>query len=291
MNDKFADFLERIGKLNIYKNRDFTAPHKPLYLLFLISMIQRYNQRLIDFNTVEKCLSKALKLFAPNTGNIRPQYPYWRLQNDQLSEVDSVKLSYIENKNIDPNIKDIRNSKGGLLKADFDLLNGNLEYQSIVIRKLIDENFPSPIHNDIINFFDLEIVNIHLNQKHNHQKFKSNVLAAYDWKCSISGFSAKFDEHIIGIEATHLRWPHIGEDDSISNGIAMSTILQNYFHLGLISINKDYTLCISKYLNCNSPSKISVYQYDGDKINLPESKANWPDLDALTWHKKWIFRS
>ncbi|MBL6995468.1 hypothetical protein [Desulfobacula sp.] len=81
------DFFNRLEKILVYKEGVLRAVHKPLYLLYCIAAVQRDEPRLQEYRTIAPILEKALRLFGPRTDKVHPEYPFWRLQNDKLTEV------------------------------------------------------------------------------------------------------------------------------------------------------------------------------------------------------------
>ena len=76
--------LEKIKKIKVWRKGDLRAPHKPLLILFAIS---RINNRHIPYVDMDTHLKELLDSFGPSTDNQRPQYPFWRLQNDSIWEI------------------------------------------------------------------------------------------------------------------------------------------------------------------------------------------------------------
>ena len=115
--------------------------------------------------------------------------------------------------------------------------------------------------------------------------FRTAVLSAYNSKCCITGLS----------EARLLVASHIipwREDESNRlnprNGLLLSMLHDKAFDLGIITINDDMTIYVSrKNIAKDKYFDTSIGHYDGKKINLPEKFQ--PDADFLAYHRKNIF--
>ena len=86
-------------------------------------------------------------------------YPFWHLQTDKIWEVASDGEVMLRAKSINPTAKALRekNSKGGLLPLYHDVFAGSPTLQMDVIHYILDNHFPSSIHEEIINFFGLVV--------------------------------------------------------------------------------------------------------------------------------------
>lgn len=287
-----TDFFRRLANLLVYRKGDQRAPHKPLYLLFCLAALQQGKDRLQEFDEIATVLKSALHMFGPRTESVHPEYPFWRLQHDGLAEVKADSAIEIRASNSDPTVRSLRqnNAKGGLLAADFDILNGNLQLQSLAIHKILDAHFPESIHDEIVRFFGLTLDNPHAKDKRSDIEFREDVLSAYGKRCALTGFGVSVGNRVIGVEAAHIYWPQSGGNDDASNGIAMTSLHRKLFHLGLFAIKQDFSIVVSPAVADYGDSPLSLSTVSGQKIRLPQNQAFWPDAAALAWHERWVFR-
>lgn len=287
------DFLKRLEHILIFKRGEKRAPHKPLYLLFCISSLQKGRPRLQSFDEVRNKLRPALKKFGPPVGSIHPEYPFWRLQNDNLAEVVVDSELLLRKSNNDPLVSSLvkNNARGGLLEEDFSLLKNDPDLQSAAIHKILDAHFPTSIHEDIQHHFGLVLQDPHIFGKKTENEFYHQVFVAYDSTCAISGFSAFFDGKSVGIEATHICWPQAGGNDNIGNWIAMTSLHRKLYHLGLFGIDREFRIKVSPYAKVAIDSPMSLQRLNGEKIRLPQNPSCYPDRNALDWHLQAVFKS
>lgn len=73
----------------MWKRGDQRAPHKPLLLLYALGRCKQGAARLLSFREVNRVLTALLQEFGPPRQAYHPEYPFWRLQNDGVWEVDT----------------------------------------------------------------------------------------------------------------------------------------------------------------------------------------------------------
>lgn len=291
MNTRSRDFLARLGAINVYKRGEQRAPHKPLYLLLLLSRLQQKHPRLAKFTEIRAKLNDALRLFAPRVASVNAHYPFWRLQNDNLAEVVYQGELIIRQSNDDPTVTSLISSEaqGGLRNEDFDLLAGSMDLQSLVAHKILDAHFPQVIHGDIVNFFGLRLNTPHRYDYSSYSEFASAVISAYNGRCAISSISISYQGTPAGLDATHICWPQIGGNDVVANGIAMTSLHSRLFHLGLFTINPSYEIQLSSEVQMHDDGR-ALGLVNGRPIYVPPDTASRPSIEALIWHKKSVFR-
>jgi putative restriction endonuclease len=288
-----ANFLERLDKILVYRKGEQRAPHKPLYLLFCLASLQHGLPRLQRFDAISNALSVALHRFGPRTKSLHPEYPFWRLQHDNLAVVEADEVLEYRQSNNDPTKSSLlkANAVGGLTEQDYALLVDDIDLQSITAHKLLDKHFPASIHDEVIRHFNLKLNDPHSKDLSTEREFREAVLSAYRNSCALTAFSLKYQDIYYGIEAAHICWAQVGGNDDITNGIAMSTLHRKLFHLGLFAINdEDYTVCVSTEALEDKKAGMSLRQLHGKPIALPEDSKYWPSKKALSWHSRWVFR-
>lgn len=102
----------------------------------------------------------------------------------------------------------------------------------------------------------------------NQSFFRSSVLSAYNITCCITGI--QIPELLI---ASHIiPWKENKERTNPQNGLCLNNLHDKAFDKGLLSINSDYTISISKYLLDYEKKKENLYFscYHNKKISLPD---------------------
>ncbi len=116
--------------------------------------------------------------------------------------------------------------------------------------------------------------------------FRRAVLSAYDSKCCISGLSERkllVASHIVPwrIDPTNRLNPR--------NGLCLSILHDRAFDLGIITIDKNMTVRISKRFSEKKDAFFNktIVSFAGSAIALPEKFA--PTIELLEYHRQYIF--
>lgn len=121
-----------------------------------------------------------------------------------------------------------------------------------------------------------------IQRKVRDQRFRRNVLQAYDFRCAMSGIQLNLLDaaHLIPVE-------HARGTDETKNGICLTAIHHRAFDQGLVGIRRDYTVV----LNENRLGELKSLGWDGgvelfkstlrDQILLPARRNFCPDTDYL----------
>lgn len=117
--------------------------------------------------------------------------------------------------------------------------------------------------------------------------FRRTILSAYNEQCCITGLSIP-----ALLVASHIiPW----RDDKLNrvnpkNGLCLSALHDKAFDSGLITINNDMTVQISKTRRANNNPFFSesIESYAGKPIRLPEKFS--PDKNFLAYHREYIFQ-
>jgi len=123
-----------------------------------------------------------------------------------------------------------------------------------------------------------------INRKVRDARFRKNVLAAYSFRCAVSGIQLDLVDaaHIIPVE-------HVRGTDELKNGICLSALHHRAFDLGLIGIKRDYSVV----LNERRMAELHSIGWDGgaaefkaglrDQLLLPARRAHYPDPGYLVF--------
>lgn len=114
--------------------------------------------------------------------------------------------------------------------------------------------------------------------------FRTNILAAYDRRCAITGFQFINGGGRAEAEAAHIRPVEFGGPDSINNGIALSGTIHWMFDRGLISLSNEYDILVSHKVNDTE----SVWNLinKSKKALIPDSAHERPHPRFIEWHRQ-----
>ena len=140
----------------------------------------------------------------------------------------------------------------------------------------------SPKHRDYSGKTKATIIKSRVGQNF----FRKSILSAYNNNCCISGLSVPsllVASHIVpwGVDASNRLNPH--------NGLCLSSLHDKAFDIGIITIQHDMTIRVSKTItSSDSFYKETIGRYDGHTIILPDKFQ--PSQDFLEYHRTNIFK-
>jgi hypothetical protein len=122
------------------------------------------------------------------------------------------------------------------------------------------------------------------------QFFRQSILSAYGLRCCISGIDVPRL-----LVASHIRPWREFPDDRLDprNGLCLSSLHDAAFDSGLITLDEQFRVVLSKRLKRHFPQaalEINFVPYEGNNIRLPERLIN-PSGDHIRYHRERIFQS
>ena len=125
----------------------------------------------------------------------------------------------------------------------------------------------------------------------NQSFFRKSVLSAYEYSCCITGLT---DTRLL--IASHIKpWAKCNsgnERTDATNGLCLNALHDKAFDKGLITIDNDFKVVISRVLKDAIPHDTFVdyfVRYEGKRINLPSRGK--PSESYLSYHREHIFLS
>ncbi len=116
--------------------------------------------------------------------------------------------------------------------------------------------------------------------------FRKAVLSAYNNKCCISGLT--IPKLLV---ASHIVPWRVDESNRLNpkNGLLLSMLHDKAFDLGLIAVNEDMTVRVSRKEPTSKDSffETSIRSFEGQQITLPEKFR--PHSEFLAYHREYIF--
>ncbi len=121
------------------------------------------------------------------------------------------------------------------------------------------------------------------------RSFRKTVLRAYEERCAISGLRLINGGGRAEVEAAHIRPVEHEGPDIVSNGIALSGTVHWMFDRGLVGLDDDMTILVSR--QTNDPDAIRSMINDTGSLLKPERLADCPNPEFLTWHRDHCFKA
>ena len=320
MKEVLQKYLNVFQKLRVDRSHGI-APHKPILLL---SVLQTFHNGINNTNRIYMT-PELVALFKSNWSSLvnskhdcRISYPFYYLKSDKFWKLVP-KLGFENIDNLGSIVKSFSNFNSAIEYAiiDEDLfdLMSNETSNEILQQFLLDKYFPEinyiftnsnklqqklfdDIENKILNepsdVYRQEIRNL-LEQKNEEEiflrgsLFKREIPKIYNNTCCISGMRIDAITSVSMIDACHIVPFSLSYDDTITNGIALCPNLHRAFDRGLITIDKDYKVIVSKSFKENE-SVFAIKTFEGKEIKLPYQKDYFPLKENLEWHRLNIFK-
>lgn len=315
-------YTKQLQSLNRASNKTLgKAPHKPILLWSIIQLIQKgeiqSNRIYITGELVIAFKSNWNKLVAthhiPNFSlpffHLNSE-PFWRLvyingvidHKEKISSLGKLKnrIAFAE---IDKDLFELFLNPTTRVEMENMLLNNyflervaNFQFGT-VIQYDIETTIKNQILNDtkeeyqtLMNHIAEDLTENEIEEERfiRGSIFKREVPKIYLNQCCISGMRIESSTNAQMIDACHIVPFSISNDDTVSNGIALSPNLHRAYDRGLITINEDYIVRISPVIRENE-TPFSISQFAGRRIILPENKKDYPSPENLIWHKKEVF--
>ena len=118
--------------------------------------------------------------------------------------------------------------------------------------------------------------------------FRKVVLRAYDSRCAITGLKLINGRGRAEVEAAHIRPVEKNGPDIVSNGIALSGTIHWMFDRGLVSLEDDLTILLSRQIN--DPEGVRALINKTSRALPPNQPMNNPHPLYLRWHREFCFK-
>lgn len=118
--------------------------------------------------------------------------------------------------------------------------------------------------------------------------FRRNVIAAYDCRCAFTGLKLINGGGRAEVEAAHIRPVEYGGPDAVANGLALSGTAHWMFDRGLITLEDDMSICVSRQVN--DIESVWNFVQPSRRATLPLNQANRPHPNFLAWHRDHAFK-
>ncbi len=285
------EIIERFENLTVWKRSGERAPHKPLLILYALGKLLQNKDRMIPYEEIDKNLNILLREFGPARLHYRTEYPFWRLQNDKVWEIsDAEKIEL--NSSGDPKKSELMNYgvAGGFPKQLYDVFRTDREIVVKIVQDLLASNFPSSIHEDILQSVGINFESQRADAKARQPEFRENVLRAYEYRCAVCGFNVRLGHVPIALEAAHIKWFQAGGPDIEVNGIALCALHHKLFDRGAFTLSDQMNIVVSTHVNGTTGFQEWLMNFHGKKLLPPQKKTYCPDMEFVEWHVSEVFR-
>ena len=151
------------------------------------------------------------------------------------------------------------------------------------------EAIPEPADDRLPDYDDLPVGEdrvVEATARVGQRFFRAAVLSAYNEQCCISGLAVP--RLLVASHIVPWRYDAANRTNP-RNGLLLSALHDKAFDAGLLTINDDMTVKVSRKYAVNSGEFFAnaISRYNGRQISLPEKFA--PDQEFLAYHRERIF--
>jgi putative restriction endonuclease len=118
--------------------------------------------------------------------------------------------------------------------------------------------------------------------------FRQLILRAYDARCAITGLKLINGGGRAEVEAAHIRPVEASGPDIVSNGLALSGTVHWMFDRGLISLDDDLKILVSRQVN--DPDGVHAMINKSGSALQPLRAVDRPHPHFLKWHREHCFK-
>lgn len=282
----------QIEGINIWKRGAQRAPHKPLLLLYAIARSLRDKDRLIPYREVDEKVRQLLIDFGPTRKSYHPEYPFWRLQNDAIWELENSENVSLRAGNTDAKKSDLikYNVLGGFKKEIFDLVTSDPAVAGEIATGILEANFPSSIHEDILQAVGLDLDLQSREKRKRDPNFRNRIIRAYEFQCAVCGFNVRVGNTLVALEAAHIKWHQAGGPDSEENGIALCALHHKLFDRGAFTVSPELHIHVSDRAHGTHGFREWLSEYHGKSVRTPQHPNYYPEPEFTEWHVREVFQ-
>jgi len=313
-------YLNSFKKLRIDRAHGI-APHKPVLLLSVLQAFQNNlitSQRIYITPELVALFKANWSLLVTSNHDCRFALPYYHLTSDEFWKLIP-KTGFENILQLNSSMRSFANLNAAVdcavIDDDLFLLMKDKKSNSILEQFLLDEYFPDTKNNFSNSsggqqkmFDDIEGKILHkdaaeyrneikkLMQQQNEEEiflrgslFKREIPKIYNNTCCISGMKIDATINVSMVDACHIVPFSESYNDTVTNGIALCPNLHRAFDRGLIAIDNNYKVVVSKSFT-EDESNYSIHGFDGKEILLPKQVEYFPLKENLSWHKQNIFK-
>ena len=298
------DILQRFKALRVWKTRGKRAPHKPLLALWAIGRCLRGDARLAPFGLVDRKLAELLQQFGPHRKTIHTEDPFWRMQRDEVWEVEQPELvrSTKEGGAFKSDLKR-HEIHGGLTEADYSAFRTNPRLAIRVAEDLVATHFPPTLQNDVLDATSIPVSPstaieamddrelFTSRRRPRDPAFRSKVLAAYGNQCAVCEFAVQRGNLPLALEAAHIKWHEAKGPAEVENGLALCTLHHDLFDRGAFTVLPGLKVLVANDVDGEGVEQ-SLLRFDGERLRAgPQQGYPVPAMRFLAWHLSEVFRN
>ncbi len=282
---------ERLRDLNVWQRGSERAPNKPLLVLLALGALSR-GQASLSFEECEPKLRALLKEFGPTRKVQHPEYPFWRLQTDDIWVVTADAAATHWYSGAEPGVSALRaaHARGQFTPDVQRALLAQPGTIAQVASDVLEANFPETLHQDILDAVGFASTTTVVVPRRRDPNFRGAVLVAYQFRCALCGLDLRIGSLTVGLEAAHIKWHQARGPDTVSNGIALCSLHHKLFDFGAFTIGTNYHVLVSEQVNGSREVEGVLLRHHGGVLGVPRRTEEMPNPEFLDWHVREVFK-
>jgi putative restriction endonuclease len=282
----------KFASIRVWGRGDVRAPNKPLLVLYALGRCYRGEERLIQYQQIDEDLTRLLVDFGPPRLSYHTEYPFWRLRNDQIWDLQNVEKVEARKSNSDAKKSELltHNALGGLSEPIYNFLVRNRDSIPRLAKSLLDAHFPESLHEEILLAVGIDASYKAKNVRQRDPAFREMVLSAYEYRCAVCKFNVRIGQALVGLEAAHIKWVQAGGPDQVENGIALCTMHHKLFDRGAFCVSDEMQIQVSERVHGEHGFRDWLLSCHGCYINAPYDRRYCPNSNYTKWHYREVFR-
>ena len=267
------------------------------------------------YSKVHRDLAKLLDRFGPPRKSVHTEYPFWRMRNDGVWEIDRPELVSTTAGSGDALKSSLirQDIRGGLLEEDYVAFRREPLLAWRIAESLIDAHFPESYRDDILRATGVDTVLGRVQpsrqasageergvydlgfevsrRRKRHSGFSDAVLDAYRGRCAVCAFDVRVAGKGVAVEAAHIHWHRDAGPANVRNGLALCVLHHRLFDRGAFTLSAgDLTIFVAQDV-AGSGFDESLGRFKGKlPCVLPSDERDVPAPQYLRWHHNEVFR-
>ena len=119
--------------------------------------------------------------------------------------------------------------------------------------------------------------------------FRRAIMRIYDHTCAVCKLNIRAPSGASVTDAAHIIPFSDSYNDDIRNGMSLCKSHHWAFDAGLIAVNEDYKVIVSRAVNEQGPTEAMLTGLQNKLIRLPKKMKYRPHQRALKWHREEIY--
>ena len=161
-----------------------------------------------------------------------------------------------------------------------------------IILKILTHNFPSTIHEDILQAIGYDINGAEPSHpaRIRCSKFREKILRAYEYRCAICGFDVRMDNSTVALEAAHIKWHQANGAETENNGLALCALHHKLFDRGAFTLSPKFEILVSDRAHGTQGFSEWLMNFHGKKVRIPQRINFYPYEENILWHTREVFQ-